>query len=235
MYRLEAVCRLLLRVEAVHVISWLWVSETLVVGDAIKGSSRKTARNTTASGAQLTTMLPILRRRRRGVLLGPLFRCDICLKLVEFNDKFVYFVSSVVRATAAVVPNLGKCTSDAGSAKSAVSCCRRCCDVFSSPFAQKYDAVPQIPVVANLPSQALVLVRRHVCRGFALLHKRTAGEGYSNIACPLYAQYHRPTPRWFLLYVSAVLLHTHAPCQVFELSLIRSDRRGVPSGNFVAA
>eukprot|EP00752_Nemacystus_decipiens_P011612 g10310.t1 len=74
MNRLEAVRRLLLRVEAVHAVSWLWEREPLLVRDAAQASS-KTARETAASsGALLASMLLILRRRRRGVLLGPLLR-----------------------------------------------------------------------------------------------------------------------------------------------------------------
>lgn len=73
MFRLEAVRRLLLRVEAVHAVSWLWHKEPIMVGCAA-GGPNVTARETSASGAQMASMLPILRRRRGTVILGPLFR-----------------------------------------------------------------------------------------------------------------------------------------------------------------
>lgn len=72
MNRLEAVRRLLLRVEAVHAVSWLWRSPSPTVAG---GSVESTRRVDTAS-TPLRDMLPILRRRagRRRVLLGALFR-----------------------------------------------------------------------------------------------------------------------------------------------------------------
>ena len=73
MNRLEAVRRLLLRVEVVRAVSWLWHSEPLPGGGAA-GSSSSTVSESAANGTQLPMMLPMLRRRRRGVLLAPLFR-----------------------------------------------------------------------------------------------------------------------------------------------------------------
>ena len=74
MHRLQAVRRLLLRVDAVHAVSWLWTKEPLLVSDATSDSRKMAARKTLASGTQLTTMLPVLRRRSRGLLLAALFR-----------------------------------------------------------------------------------------------------------------------------------------------------------------
>lgn len=63
--RLDAIRRLLLRVEAVHAISWLWAN--VAAGGASK---------TRAALILLTSTLPILRRRARrpGTVLAPLFR-----------------------------------------------------------------------------------------------------------------------------------------------------------------
>lgn len=74
MYRLEAVRRLLMRVEAVHAACWLWPREPHPVGVAAQVPSRRAATKTPENGTHLVSMLPILRRRRRGVLLAPLFR-----------------------------------------------------------------------------------------------------------------------------------------------------------------
>eukprot|EP00752_Nemacystus_decipiens_P011622 g10317.t1 len=77
MDRLEAVRRLLLRVEALHVVSWLWARDPFLIGNATGDASRST-RKPSARGTKLAWMLPMLRRRRRGVLLGPLFRYSSC-------------------------------------------------------------------------------------------------------------------------------------------------------------
>ncbi len=69
--KLEGIRRLLLRVEAVHAVSFLWpVDVPSIVGTA-EGTSSKVAAST-----PLRMMLPILRRRARRprVLLGALFR-----------------------------------------------------------------------------------------------------------------------------------------------------------------
>lgn len=70
LHNLEATRRLLLRVEAVHAVSWLWPSDARSVNNpAVEGIA-----GTKTKSAPLTTMLPILRRRtrRRGVLRGAL-------------------------------------------------------------------------------------------------------------------------------------------------------------------
>lgn len=80
--RLEAIRRLLMRVEAVHAVSWLWSKDAAsyspalqVPGGETKKATRAAAASTTGQQSPLTTMLPLLRRRsRRGVLLAPLFR-----------------------------------------------------------------------------------------------------------------------------------------------------------------
>ncbi len=71
LHRLEGIRRLLLRVEAVHAVSFLWpVDVPFIVGTA-EGASRKVATST-----PLRRMLPILRRRARRprVLLAALYR-----------------------------------------------------------------------------------------------------------------------------------------------------------------
>ena len=80
LHRLEAVRRLLMQVEAAHAVSWLWVTESPPISCG-SGDPIRTARKTPANdGAQLTMMLPILRRRRRGVLLAPLLRWERCVR-----------------------------------------------------------------------------------------------------------------------------------------------------------
>lgn len=76
--RLEAIRRLLLRVEAVHAVSWSWASTSApAVVHAAEGSGRKRA----ASGS-VRMMMPVLRQRaRRGVLLAPLFRWVVLPRL----------------------------------------------------------------------------------------------------------------------------------------------------------
>lgn len=73
----EGVRRLLLRVVAVHAVSWLWHSSSDT--PAASRAAADIARTRTASAmisTPLTRMLPILRRRanRRGVVLASLFR-----------------------------------------------------------------------------------------------------------------------------------------------------------------
>lgn len=73
--QLEATHRLLLQVEAVHAVSWLWPSYApFIVREA---SEDKVKINTTS--APLTAMLPILRRRtaRRGMFLAASFRWSV--------------------------------------------------------------------------------------------------------------------------------------------------------------
>ena len=73
LHRLEAIRRLLLRVDAIRAVSWLWPSAV----PYIAGSPAELAgRNKKTSPTSLTAMLPMLRRRirRRGVLQSALFR-----------------------------------------------------------------------------------------------------------------------------------------------------------------
>ena len=73
-YRLEAARCLLLRVEAVRAVSWLWVKKPLLVS-CVTGGASGTAGNTTSKAPQqLTKMLRVLKRRGRGALLVSLFR-----------------------------------------------------------------------------------------------------------------------------------------------------------------
>lgn len=67
--QLEAVRRLLLQVEAIHAVSWLWPSALPLIG-------AENARRTPGTFTPLRAMLPILRRRARrsGVLLAAFSR-----------------------------------------------------------------------------------------------------------------------------------------------------------------
>lgn len=69
LHGLEAIRRLLLCVEAVHAVSWLWPTDVPCIVPAAAEDSRKTK----ATSTTLRAMLPILRRRTRrrsGVLLA---------------------------------------------------------------------------------------------------------------------------------------------------------------------
>lgn len=71
--RLEAIRRLLLRVEAIHAVSWLWPNDVHTIACAAQGTTTPAK---TAS-VPLKTMLPIVRqrpRRRAGVLFAAQFR-----------------------------------------------------------------------------------------------------------------------------------------------------------------
>ena len=72
LHRLEAIRRLLLRVEAVHAVSWLWPRNVLTFAPA---ASNRTGRSKTTS-SPLASMLPVLRRRarRRDAVFAALFR-----------------------------------------------------------------------------------------------------------------------------------------------------------------
>lgn len=75
LHKLEAIRRLLLQVDAVHAISWLWLRDTSSAGaNDAEGTTR--TKMTPAAGTQLRLMLPIVRRRSRrpGVLLAALWR-----------------------------------------------------------------------------------------------------------------------------------------------------------------
>lgn len=62
---------MLLRVKAVHAVSWLWVTDAPSIGRVEEG-----VRKATSISAPLGRMMPTLRRRaaRRGVSLASLFR-----------------------------------------------------------------------------------------------------------------------------------------------------------------
>ena len=95
---LEGIRRLLLRVEAVHAVSFLWQNDGPVTSHAIEGTSEAKAASTS-----LEMTLPTLRRRarRRGILLGALFRCVLrsvcamippcCLFLVCVTNSIALF------------------------------------------------------------------------------------------------------------------------------------------------
>ena len=72
LHRLDAIQRLLVRVEAVHAVSWLWPYRVpCIVRAAVESES-----GTKVAPAPLTLMLPMLRRRARRprVLLAALLR-----------------------------------------------------------------------------------------------------------------------------------------------------------------
>ena len=74
LHKLEGIRRLLLRVEAVHAVSWLWPDSTAFVDRAVEGKYK-----TKKVSIPVTLTLPILRRRaaRPRVLLAALFRCGV--------------------------------------------------------------------------------------------------------------------------------------------------------------
>lgn len=71
LHKMEAIRRLLLRVEATRAVSWLWFKDDPLVGRVEEG-----AREGNMTSAPLGRMMPTLRRRaaRRGMPLAPLFR-----------------------------------------------------------------------------------------------------------------------------------------------------------------
>lgn len=74
--KLEAIRHLLLQVDAVHAITWLWLRRDVPAGGA--NGTKRTRRTTVApaAGSPLRLTLPILRRRagRRRVLLAAIWR-----------------------------------------------------------------------------------------------------------------------------------------------------------------
>lgn len=79
LHALQAVRRLLLRVEAVHAVSWLWPNDIPSIAHTPEGTSRS---NTVST--PLRMMMPLMRRRARRprvllarVLLAALFRWAI--------------------------------------------------------------------------------------------------------------------------------------------------------------
>lgn len=75
LHRLEAIRRMLLRVAAVHAVSWLWPGDGSATGSGPQGT-RDTRMTTATNGTALRTMLTMMRRRarRRGMVLATLFR-----------------------------------------------------------------------------------------------------------------------------------------------------------------
>lgn len=76
---LEAIRRLLLRVDAARAVSFLWPSDESRVGRAPENTRRAKAAAATASPTPLAAMLPILRRRtaRRGMLFVNISRWGV--------------------------------------------------------------------------------------------------------------------------------------------------------------
>lgn len=72
---LQSIRRLLMRVEAVRAVSWLWHNDAPPVRRAAEGACK--AHAATGSGTQLRMMLPLIRRRarRRGMTPAAIFRC----------------------------------------------------------------------------------------------------------------------------------------------------------------
>ncbi|CAM9973446.1 unnamed protein product, partial [Hapterophycus canaliculatus] len=75
LHRLEAIRRMLLRVEAIHGESWLWRSDVFAISRAA-GGARRTNQTASVTGRALRPTLPIPCRssRRSRVLLAALFR-----------------------------------------------------------------------------------------------------------------------------------------------------------------
>ena len=73
---LEAMRRLLMRVEAVHAVSWLWASDTSSTTHAAAAAVKGTGRAAKKASIALVSMLPVLRRRagRLRVLWAALHR-----------------------------------------------------------------------------------------------------------------------------------------------------------------
>lgn len=69
LHTLQAVRRVLMRVEAVHAVSWLWHKHAPSIARAA-AITRRATKTTPASSTQMTVMLRILRRRRRRVQRG---------------------------------------------------------------------------------------------------------------------------------------------------------------------
>ena len=87
LHRLEAIRRLLLRVGAVHAVSWLWPSDVPSIVRTEEGA-RIAGRTSTA----LTRMLPTLRRRtrRRGMLLAAILRWEKAWGLAAILGAFLW-------------------------------------------------------------------------------------------------------------------------------------------------
>lgn len=66
LHTLETIRRLLLRVEVVHTVSWLWPRRISAVADPAEGSTRAKAAPMT-SAAPMRMVWPILRRTERGL------------------------------------------------------------------------------------------------------------------------------------------------------------------------
>lgn len=83
-YSLEAIRRLLMRVEAVHALSWLWANGVPSVTHAAAEHAGRATKETSIS---LISILQILRRRagRRRVLLAALFRCGWHVMMIYSN------------------------------------------------------------------------------------------------------------------------------------------------------
>lgn len=92
--RLEAVRRLLLRVEAVHATSWLWPSSAASIA---QGAADVRAGAETES-TRLTSTLQLLRHRarRRGVLLRALSRWAVIFIWAMILDVFLLLCSRVL-------------------------------------------------------------------------------------------------------------------------------------------
>lgn len=74
LYKLEAIRRMLLRVEAVHAVSWLWPGDSPRIGQAAKVACK--VQPATTNGTSVRMMLPMMRRRarRRGMVWASLLR-----------------------------------------------------------------------------------------------------------------------------------------------------------------
>lgn len=106
----QAIRRLLMRVEAVHAVSWSWARDVSCIARAVQGASKANTPST-----PLTLMLPLMRRRTvaRRALLATLFRwgdvavCVVCVSVADF------------------VPGVKPCSVRAALADCYTHCCHR--------------------------------------------------------------------------------------------------------------
>lgn len=131
---LEAIRRLLMQVDAVYAVSWLWHhTAPSVFGRAAECAG---SINTTpvAIGTPLTMMLPVLRRRaaRRGMALPALFRWVMKARCARMSFRVVAFIRAVYVTAAPVA-------------------CYSCCFMFSRPLCR----IRWWPVLVLLPRTVL--------------------------------------------------------------------------------
>lgn len=116
LHTLQAVRRVLMRVEAVHAVSWLWHKHAPSIARAA-AITRRITKTTPASSTQMTVMLRILRRRRRRVQRGVRFwhLCSggrlfihlFCFRIRAKYDVYLVFVWQRLQAGYFVADGIG--------------------------------------------------------------------------------------------------------------------------------